>query len=112
MVPTPSGLGVRETVPGPSRLERAAEWARRELPTLFWAFVICSVAGLVIEEVYHLVVFHEVQSRALRRSRSTRRRHVAVERLARGVFAAPWVPTDARLCSGFKCWVVFWGSIE
>lgn len=112
MVPTPLGLGVRETAPGPSRLERAAEWARRELPTLFWVFVICSVAGLVIEEVYHLVVFHEVQSSALRRPRSTRRRHVAVERLARGVFAAPRVPTDARLCSGLKCWVVFWGSIE
>lgn len=56
--------GARSGAPGPSRLGRAVLWARRELPVLFWVFVICSVAGLVIEEVYHLAVFHEVQSRA------------------------------------------------
>lgn len=54
----------QSAVPGRSRLVRAALWARRELPALFWFFVICSVAGLVLEEAYHLVVFHEVQSRA------------------------------------------------
>lgn len=64
MVPTPSGPGVREAAPGPSRLGSAVRWARRELPALFWVFVICSVAGLVLEEAYHLVVFREVESRA------------------------------------------------
>lgn len=56
--------GARSTVPGRSLLVRAALWARRELPVLSWVFVICSVAGLALEEAYHLVVFHEVQSRA------------------------------------------------
>lgn len=31
---------------------------------LFWIFVLCSVAGFVIEEVYHLAVYHEVQDRS------------------------------------------------
>lgn len=30
----------------------------------FWVFVVCSVAGLLIEEVYHLAVYHELQDRA------------------------------------------------
>lgn len=30
----------------------------------FWVFVVCSVAGLLIEELYHLAVFHELQDRA------------------------------------------------
>lgn len=31
---------------------------------VFWIFVVCSVAGLIIEEVYHLAVYHEIQDRA------------------------------------------------
>ena len=55
---------MREAAPGPSCLGSAVQWARRELPALFWVFVICSVAGLVLEEAYHLVVFREAESRA------------------------------------------------
>lgn len=31
---------------------------------LFWIFVVCCVLGLIIEEIFHLVVFHEYQDRA------------------------------------------------
>ncbi len=31
---------------------------------LFWIFVVCSVLGLAIETVFHLVIFHEYQDRA------------------------------------------------
>lgn len=31
---------------------------------LFWIFVVCCVLGLIIEEVFHLIVFHEYQDRA------------------------------------------------
>lgn len=31
---------------------------------VFWTFVICSILGLIIEEIYHLVLFQEWQDRA------------------------------------------------
>lgn len=42
--------------------------SQKEFPFIaaraFWLFVICSVGGLVIEEIYHFVVFGEFQDRA------------------------------------------------
>lgn len=29
----------------------------------FWIFMVCCVAGLVVEEIYHLAVFHEIENR-------------------------------------------------
>lgn len=31
---------------------------------IFWIFVVCCVLGLIIEEVYHFILFHEYQDRA------------------------------------------------
>ena len=31
---------------------------------LFWIFVVCCILGLVIETIYHFILFHEYQDRA------------------------------------------------
>lgn len=44
--------------------DTAKQCIRLDFVNLFWIFTICSIGGLVIEEIYHLVMFGEFQDRA------------------------------------------------